>query len=183
MSSSIRINAMFNVQRIYYSCHYVAGEVRLFSIAAGAGGFKPWYSWSTLEVQTRTSEQVCQQKLQLDVCLLQIFEYSKEHSCLVTIKNTHPKLCCLLDVFRYCWIDNLLSVIFINIWIKSFSAIWRKAATTCWASWCVLSQKILGRVSPMRALWPLNNELQRAPVTKYEVLFTDRRPLFQKFSI
>ena len=33
--------------------------------------------------------------------------------------------------------------------------------------------------NPMRALRPLNNELQRVPVTKYAVLSSDRRPLFQ----
>ena len=37
---------MFTVQRIPYLCHYAeggggGGGVKLFSIAAGAGGFKP----------------------------------------------------------------------------------------------------------------------------------------------
>ena len=35
------IYAMFTVQRIYHLCSHVAGGVKLFSTAAGAGGFKP----------------------------------------------------------------------------------------------------------------------------------------------
>ena len=31
---------MFTVQRIYHLCHHVAGGMKLFSMAAGAGGFK-----------------------------------------------------------------------------------------------------------------------------------------------
>ena len=36
-------------------------------------------------------------------------------------------------------------------------------------------RKMVGRASTVGALWPLNNKLPRAAVTKYEVLFSDWR--------
>ena len=46
------------------------------------------------------------------------------------------------------------------------------------ASWFVSSQTA-GTANLMGALRPLNNEVQGAPVTKYEVLFGNRMPSFQ----
>ena len=74
---------MFTVQIIYYLCHHVAGGVKLFSTAAGAGGFKPLYRRPTFEVQNTKLEQ-------LAVCLLQIFEYSKDIAVYSPLKTLIP---------------------------------------------------------------------------------------------
>ena len=54
--------------------------------------------------------------------------------------------------------------------------LWKSATARC--VWFSLSQTA-GTASLMRALWPLSNELQRAPVTEHKILFSDRRPLLQ----
>ena len=51
---------MFTVQIIYYMCPHVAGEVKLFSIAAVAGAFKQDHGVGTrLSTKATTGFQSC----------------------------------------------------------------------------------------------------------------------------
>ena len=93
--------------------------------------------------------------------LLGTFKHITEKIRILTIKNTHPKLCRLLGVAE-------LTIRSMRIFFSNFE----ESRVLCFvSSWRA--------ANPTRALQTHNNELQRAPVISYEELLCDRRPLFQ----
>ena len=102
-----------------------------------------------------------------DCVLLGVFEHSIERILILTIKNTHPKLCRL-------WVFSGTAELTIRS-IQIFFSHFEESQVLCFIS----SWKIARAANPTRALQTYDNELQRAPVISYEELSGDRRPLFQ----
>ena len=99
--------------------------------------------------------------------LLGIVEHSTKKIRILTIKNTHAKLCRLLGV------SGIAESTICSMQI--FMSHFEENRVFCFIS----SWKIARAANPTRALQTHDNELQRAPVISYEELLADLRPLFQ----